>query len=84
MWCSVPCGLGTLPKLKSLALEGNPLRTIRRDILTVSHQNISAPSFRALSLSLEIVLNLNSGGVSGGEIPNTMFSLFFRKAPVNS
>uniref|UniRef100_A0A672LYQ2 Leucine-rich repeat-containing protein 40-like n=1 Tax=Sinocyclocheilus grahami TaxID=75366 RepID=A0A672LYQ2_SINGR len=31
---SLPCGLGTLPKLKSLALEGNPLRTIRRDLLT--------------------------------------------------
>ncbi|TVK90638.1 Leucine-rich repeat-containing protein 40 [Bagarius yarrelli] len=31
---SVPCGLGNLPKLKSLALEGNSLRTIRREILT--------------------------------------------------
>uniref|UniRef100_A0AAR2IQF2 Leucine-rich repeat-containing protein 40 n=1 Tax=Pygocentrus nattereri TaxID=42514 RepID=A0AAR2IQF2_PYGNA len=31
---SVPFGLGTLPKLTSLALEGNPLRTIRRELLT--------------------------------------------------
>lgn len=42
LWNSLPCGLGALPKLKFLALEGNPLRTIRRDLLTVSVQHITA------------------------------------------
>lgn len=50
---SVPSGLGTLPKLKSLALEGNPLRTIRRDILTVSPQCISAQASKVFSWSLK-------------------------------
>ncbi|KAJ8376445.1 hypothetical protein SKAU_G00070250 [Synaphobranchus kaupii] len=31
---SLPCALGNMPKLKILALEGNPLRAIRRDLLT--------------------------------------------------
>lgn len=31
---SLPCTLGNMPKLKSVSLEGNPLRTIRRDLLT--------------------------------------------------
>ncbi|XP_076134191.1 leucine-rich repeat-containing protein 40 isoform X1 [Alosa pseudoharengus] len=31
---SLPCALGNLPKLKSVSLEGNPLRGIRRDLLT--------------------------------------------------
>ncbi|KAJ8408474.1 hypothetical protein AAFF_G00258880 [Aldrovandia affinis] len=30
---SLPCALGNMPKLKILALDGNPLRTIRRDLL---------------------------------------------------
>uniref|UniRef100_A0A8C0GWR2 Leucine-rich repeat-containing protein 40 n=1 Tax=Chelonoidis abingdonii TaxID=106734 RepID=A0A8C0GWR2_CHEAB len=33
---SLPCALGNLPQLKLLALEGNPLRTIRRDVLQVN------------------------------------------------
>ncbi|XP_061094128.1 leucine-rich repeat-containing protein 40 [Conger conger] len=31
---SLPCALGNMPKLKILSLEGNPLRAIRRDLLT--------------------------------------------------
>lgn len=31
---SLPCALGKMPKLKILSLEGNPLRAIRRDLLT--------------------------------------------------
>ncbi|XP_062412276.1 leucine-rich repeat-containing protein 40 isoform X1 [Sardina pilchardus] len=31
---SLPCTLGNLPNLKSVSLEGNPLRGIRRDLLT--------------------------------------------------
>ncbi|XP_042562941.1 leucine-rich repeat-containing protein 40 [Clupea harengus] len=31
---SLPCTLGNLPNLKSVSLEGNPLRGVRRDLLT--------------------------------------------------
>lgn len=34
--CRLPYTLGNLSQLKFLALEGNPLRTIRRDLLQVS------------------------------------------------
>ncbi|KAL4634909.1 hypothetical protein GN956_G13946 [Arapaima gigas] len=37
---SLPCALGNMPKLKILSLEGNPLRTIRRDLLTKGTQEI--------------------------------------------
>lgn len=32
---SLPCVLGTLPHLKAIVLDGNPLKSIRRDILLV-------------------------------------------------
>ncbi|XP_036377631.1 leucine-rich repeat-containing protein 40 [Megalops cyprinoides] len=37
---SLPCALGNMPKLKILALEGNPLRAIRRDLLTKGTQEL--------------------------------------------
>ncbi|XP_026511722.1 leucine-rich repeat-containing protein 40-like [Terrapene carolina triunguis] len=37
---SLPCALGNLPQLKLLALEGNPLRTIRRDMLQKGTQEL--------------------------------------------
>uniref|UniRef100_A0A8C8R5L4 Leucine-rich repeat-containing protein 40 n=1 Tax=Pelusios castaneus TaxID=367368 RepID=A0A8C8R5L4_9SAUR len=37
---SLPYALGNLPHLKLLALEGNPLRTIRRDILQKGTQEL--------------------------------------------
>ncbi|KPP73196.1 hypothetical protein Z043_107735 [Scleropages formosus] len=37
---SLPCALGNMPKLKILALEGNPLRTIRRDLLIKGTQEL--------------------------------------------
>ncbi|XP_028667998.2 leucine-rich repeat-containing protein 40 [Erpetoichthys calabaricus] len=37
---NLPYGLGDLPKLKTLSLEGNPLRTIRRDLLTKGTQEL--------------------------------------------
>ncbi|NXV84720.1 LRC40 protein, partial [Calonectris borealis] len=36
----LPYALGTLPQLKFLALEGNPLRTIRRDLLQKGTQEL--------------------------------------------
>ena len=33
--CRLPYVLGTLPNLKSLVLDGNPLKSIRRDIILV-------------------------------------------------
>ena len=29
----LPCSLGTLPKLQRIALDGNPLRSVRRDVI---------------------------------------------------
>uniref|UniRef100_A0A6I8PEP3 Leucine-rich repeat-containing protein 40 n=1 Tax=Ornithorhynchus anatinus TaxID=9258 RepID=A0A6I8PEP3_ORNAN len=37
---SLPYALGNLPHLKFLALEGNPMRTIRRDLLTKGTQEL--------------------------------------------
>ncbi|XP_023696226.2 leucine-rich repeat-containing protein 40 [Paramormyrops kingsleyae] len=37
---SLPCALGNMTKLKMLSLEGNSLRTIRRDLLTKGTQEI--------------------------------------------
>ncbi|XP_048457834.1 leucine-rich repeat-containing protein 40 isoform X2 [Rhincodon typus] len=37
---SLPYGLGNLPKLMSLLLEGNPLRSIRRDIINRGTQEL--------------------------------------------
>jgi len=36
MYCRVPNTLGTLPNLKAIVLDGNPLKSIRRDIIMVS------------------------------------------------
>ncbi|XP_055497878.1 leucine-rich repeat-containing protein 40 [Leucoraja erinacea] len=38
--CNLPYKLGNLPKLKSLLLEGNPLRSIRRDIINGGTQEL--------------------------------------------
>ena len=53
----LPCVLGTLPNLKSLVLEGNPLKSIRRDIIMVNSASgingallFSAPSCKTLYL----------------------------------
>ena len=37
MSVSLPASLSLLPNLKVLLLEGNPLRGIRRDLLTVGY-----------------------------------------------
>ena len=34
--CSLPYVMGLMPNLKSVMLDGNPLRTLRRDIVQVS------------------------------------------------
>ncbi|NXK51769.1 LRC40 protein, partial [Chauna torquata] len=46
----LPYTLGNLPQLKFLALEGNPLRTIRRDLLQVSTFRYLCDYIRVLSL----------------------------------
>jgi hypothetical protein len=33
VWCRLPNEMGHMPQLKSLHLDGNPLKTMRRDIL---------------------------------------------------
>uniref|UniRef100_A0A8C3T4F2 Leucine-rich repeat-containing protein 40 n=1 Tax=Chelydra serpentina TaxID=8475 RepID=A0A8C3T4F2_CHESE len=62
---SLPCALGNLPQLKLLALEGNPLRTIRRDMLQVStlrnqiHPNEASP-VTAMTLPSESRINIHA------------------------
>ena len=34
--CRIPYTLGTLPNLKAVVLDGNPMKGIRRDIIMVS------------------------------------------------
>ncbi|KAH8072136.1 hypothetical protein JL721_4050 [Aureococcus anophagefferens] len=41
----VPAALGYLPKLHRLSLEGNPLRTLRRDLLTQGCDRLKAPIY---------------------------------------
>jgi len=36
LYCRIPYTLGTLPNLKAIVLDGNPMKGIRRDIIMVS------------------------------------------------
>ena len=38
----LPCSLGTLPKLQRIALDGNPLRSVRRDVIERGCEAIKA------------------------------------------
>ena len=38
----LPCSLGTLPKLQRIALDGNPLRSVRRDVIEQGCEAIKA------------------------------------------
>uniref|UniRef100_A0A8B9KAD7 Leucine-rich repeat-containing protein 40 n=1 Tax=Astyanax mexicanus TaxID=7994 RepID=A0A8B9KAD7_ASTMX len=59
---SIPCGLGNLPKLTSLTLEGNPLRTIRRELLTVKEPdgNLKDEPKTAMTLPSQSRINVHA------------------------
>ncbi|XP_054837106.1 leucine-rich repeat-containing protein 40 isoform X2 [Eublepharis macularius] len=63
----LPYNLGNLPQLKFLALEGNPLRTIRRDVLHKGTQEI----LKYLRSKIQDDDEINSNG----ELPVTAMTL---------
>uniref|UniRef100_A0A8C9W458 Leucine-rich repeat-containing protein 40 n=1 Tax=Scleropages formosus TaxID=113540 RepID=A0A8C9W458_SCLFO len=86
---SLPCALGNMPKLKILALEGNPLRTIRRDLLIKgtqellkylrsriqdSHTAMTLPSQAKINVhAIKTLKTLDYSGKQEASVPDDVF-----------